>query len=102
MAEQTPAAGHTAGLAARIDATIKERESQIAAIIVECNEHNADVGEDPRDPERVRCDAEFILMHRRGISVETICMMLTDTEFALRKAKAALSPAPAPSEEEQV
>jgi hypothetical protein len=58
-------------------------EQKLQAIIDECNEHNEDIGAGERDPERVRQDAKNIYMHRHnGITVETICMMLTDYRFA--------------------
>ena len=39
-----------------------------------------------RDPAKLRKDAEHIYMHRHmGITVETLCMMLTDYQSAVRK-----------------
>ena len=58
-------------------------ESLLQEIIDECNQHNEDIGAGERDPERVRRDAEWIYRIRHeGLTVETICMCLTDCEFS--------------------
>lgn len=60
-------------------------DDKLAAIVKECSEHNADIGADVRPADRVLQDAKNIYIHRHvGISVETLCMMLTDLQFAIR------------------
>jgi hypothetical protein len=63
--------------------TPEGREKEIAEIMAECARHNEAISDGPpRGPLRSRRDAELIYSYRHGITVETICMMLTDMEFA--------------------
>ena len=60
---------------------LKAIEAELAAI-------NEDIGADEREPDRLTKDAAFLLMHREGVNVETLCMMLTDLTFALKEERA--------------
>lgn len=54
-------------------------ENKLDSIVAELTAHNTAICDDIRDPKRVRMDAEYVNMVRHeGITIETICMMLTD------------------------
>jgi len=56
---------------------------ELNAIKAELRSLNEYVGPDRRPEDRLHRDAELLHLHRHGgIAVETLCMMLTDMEYA--------------------
>jgi hypothetical protein len=61
------------------------KRQQLAAIKAELAFRIECAGPDRRDDDRLTRDAEWVYRHRHeGIEVETLCMIITDLEFALR------------------
>lgn len=66
-------------------AAYEQLEQKILAIMDELSQHNDDIGAPARDPDKLRCDAEWVLRYREGVSPKTLCMIITDTEFTFRR-----------------
>jgi hypothetical protein len=57
----------------------------VEQIMEECRQRNEAIGAGGRSDQDLRSDARYILMHREGITAETLCMMLTDAIKSSKK-----------------